>query len=174
MSANECCKKISRKWFVNYVVSMTLLTIAFFHIDVLTEFLQTLHLDTSETTHALAVSIVSGCGGDELCIINNITKWTYENIKINESLGRPSLKTIFMDLSYGFDDILKYGGVCRHKTLVAMSMLKTLGMDCNIQDKVVFNDGIKIGHEWYECKINGTVYVCDPTYFSYCMPKNSS
>ena len=107
---------------------------------------------------ARAAIAEAGCDdSNTTCVINAINAWVYKSVKYNYT----NLNSHF----FGFNDVLRYGGVCSHKVMVALIMLDSIGIDdCKIQTEITINDGVNVGHEWFECKINETYkLVCDPT-----------
>jgi len=136
----------------------------FKHIDLVAEFFIKMQIKLyglfayHPDIFARAAIMEAGCADENTtCIINSINSWVYRSVKYNYT----NLHSHF----FGFNDVLRYGGVCHHKVMVALIMLDSVGIDdCKVQTEVTINDGIIIGHEWFECKINEThKLVCDPT-----------
>jgi len=152
-----------KKW-INislYLISYITLAYLFFHMDALIEAMYSLKID--ESVAPLARSITIECN-DTICSIETINDWVYKNVKINDSYPH-SIKGAIEDLmKNSVDNIIKNGGVCRHKTILALSMIKSLDIKgCKPESMIVISNGLS-GHMWFECDINNTHIECDPAF----------
>lgn len=165
----ECERKTKHK--IKSVLKETLhvlficlfLTIVFIHMDFLLESVWNMGIKTDPELYPLIFNITEGCHTDT-CVIYRVNEWVYHNVKINVSDGG-----MFDFVTYSPQKIIKYGGVCRHKTALALSMLKTVGINyCKFRVRIVIDNGpSRESHAWFECRMKHTTLECDPT-FGYC------
>jgi len=145
---------------VQYFLFLLLLHIYVLHIDSVLEFFWNMNIKPIPEMYPVIYNITEGCYTDT-CIIYRVTNWVHENVELNPRAGS------MLDLvHYSPEDALKKGGMCRHKTALALSMLRTAGIDyCRFRVMVVIDNGVSSkSHAWFECKTPvGTVIECDPT-----------
>jgi len=161
-----------KKWIntLIYVFGYFLTLYMLFHIDYITESVYSLKADSSMT--AIAQSITVGCN-DTICSIKKINEWVYNNVKTNNTYGTSPIDAIRDILYNSPKNIIKNGGVCRHKTLLALSLIKSLNIKgCRPKSIIVIDNGLSVGHMMFECNINSTHIECDPTYGNCSVVKN--
>jgi len=143
---------------INIIVVSVILTMFILNIDSVLEHAWMIQTKPIPEMYATIVNITDGCHSD-ICVIARVNRWVYRNVRVSPELGEMHMDFLY----YGPEDVLKNGGVCRHLTVLEISMLKTAGIDyCRPRAMFRIDNGI-YGHMWVECKINPFKYMeCDP------------